>query len=93
MIEFCALNDYAKGRTSNAIDASKDLEHFGSLQEGDFICTILNVYGALPFFVQRCVRQNVSSLVCIAFYDPGSIGGTPPIACCILFNIMARNLL
>ena len=93
MIEFCALNDYAKGRTSNAIDASKDLEHFSSLQEGDFICTILNVYGVLLFFVQRYVRQNISSLVYIAFYDTSSIGGIPPIACHILFNIMACNLL
>ncbi len=90
MMEFRALGDYGKGRTSNTIDAPKHFEHFGSLQEGEFICRILNVYGALPFFAQRCARPNVSCLVCIAFHDTCSIGCTPPIAC---RNVHSRRVL
>src|SRR5260221_5347928 len=35
MMEFRALGDYGKGRTSNTIDAPKRFEHFGSLQRSE----------------------------------------------------------
>ena len=51
-----------KGRTSTAIAPPNMLEYLGSLDEGEFICRILVVRGALLYFVPKFARQKVSCL-------------------------------
>jgi len=55
--------------TSTVINAPRVLEHFGGLEEGEFMYRILHVYCAWFYFAQRCTRQKVLCLVCIAFYN------------------------
>lgn len=52
----------------------------GSLDEGQLICSIVDVRRALLYFIQRCARQRVSCLACIAFELLATFG-MRPIAC------------
>ena len=48
-----------KGRTFPSANAPKGLDYSSSLDEGQVVCKVLNMFRALFYFIRRCVHQKM----------------------------------
>lgn len=87
MVGFHALGGENKAEILSLLIPQKLWNGFARLDEGEYMCKVLNVCNTLFYFVEGCTRQWVLCLACIRFYTTCKIG-THPTAAWNIFHFM-----